>query len=91
MSPIQIECMLHHYYTSVRWAKSGQAFVLQELVEADLLYPRQTAPEGDSPYAISNRGRAYVHMLLCAPLPEPAWINPATGGVIDAPNVCSME
>lgn len=88
MSPLQIEVMLHHYYTPLKWPRDAVPG-FSWLVDAKLLMVDDDPSEGESPYTITDRGRAYVQILLSAPLPESAWLNPATGGIIktDSPLV----
>ncbi len=90
MSPLQIEIMLHHYYTPLAWPKENPPG-FRWLLDAKLLEKDDDPGEGESPYTITERGRAYVQTLLCAPIPEAAWINPATGGVIKVAGAVNTE
>lgn len=81
MCPLEIEIMLHHYYTPSVWPRRSEAAdeYMRVLLHMEML--REWGPNDrpanidSSPYKIAERGMAYVQMLMRMPLPQPAWVD----------------
>lgn len=78
MNPLQIEIMLHYYYSTVDYrdlAVSAISDALDELAEARMLENDRT---DENLYCITSKGMFYVEYLCTIPLPT-------TGFRIDLP------
>jgi hypothetical protein len=81
VTPFEIEIILHHYAS--RGAFPRMLAPLYEPTVAHLvdigLLDREDFP------AVTDKGRAYVSMLLATPLPTPAWIDPRNDNPVEEP------
>ena len=85
MVPVQLEVMLHYYYSPVDhpmvesnppiWTTTRRWFLEAGLLET---YPEiKGKPQLNAPvYKITERGRAFVKALCDVPLPVQAWVTP---------------
>jgi hypothetical protein len=79
MTPYELEILLHYYVSPAPFARiTAPAFLgaVGGLIGDDLLQ----LDEGG--YHVTDKGLAFVRMVLATPLPEQEWTDPRTGGVI---------
>lgn len=89
MSPLQIKIVLHHYTTPAAWdgpRRVEDAPGFETLMKNGLLKVKECMEAGDSQYAITDKGTAYVHALLATPMPEQCWRLPGSDQIIWNPH-----
>ena len=76
-TPYTINVVLHHHCSRADFPLSSTPLyrqIIRELSEHELLYLAS-----DNQYCTTERGKAFVEMLLHTPLPVKQWVDPREG------------
>jgi hypothetical protein len=76
-SPLEIEVVLHYYHSPEPHPRVNAPAVkeaIQRFVNDGIL----SAAEGPALLKVTDRGNAWVRMIVETPYPEGAWIDPRT-------------
>lgn len=77
-SPAEIKAILHFYYSPEPY----DGFLpVNKFVGAGILTFAEDTPAG---YKLTEKGMAWVEMILSTPYPVSAWIDARTGSKVDA-------
>lgn len=74
MNVVALRILLFYFYSPLQWdmKSAAEQDAMIWLDRAGLIQPQK----GETPYAITERGRVHVEALLEAPLPKQTWVSP---------------
>lgn len=78
-SPIQIEVLLHHYYSPANWTdahpdSTAAGHATEYWLDVGCLEEVDNS-DRDSGFQVTDRGAAMVALWLRQELPQPAWVD----------------
>jgi hypothetical protein len=81
MTPFELDILLHYYgcaddHEVIEKNPPIWSMTLAAFIEEDLLTANLPGGEWHGQYRLTERGRAYIRMVLKVPLPVQLWVHP---------------
>jgi hypothetical protein len=81
MTPYELSILMHHYTSPCRH-DNYHTVLYNDIVNRF----REDGILNVGPVSVTEKGIAFINMILSVPMPEPAWIDPRTKDIIEEAN-----